>query len=73
MGEAIIFTCDNPECHKFAPSNWAGPPQGWVRLDGKAYWDGTNYHILEGKKKWVFCSIKCFVEHLKTGNYQQGS
>jgi len=70
--EGTVFICDEESCGKEKASRWSGPPQGWVRLDANAFWDGTNYHILEGERKWHFCSIACFIKHLKKTSRQQG-
>ena len=65
MGEAIVYKCDT--CGNHDASDWSGEPHGWVRFEGKAGWDGFNYHIMgdNDKGKKSFCSIKCFVKYLK--------
>ena len=65
MSEAVVFMCD--ECGKSKASGWSGEPSGWVRLEADALWDGTNYHIFNGKRKQSFCSIKCFVKFMDRG------
>lgn len=62
MGEAVVYMCD--QCGKSKASTWLGEPRGWVRLEAEAKWDGTNYHIYEGKWKKSFCSVKCFVKFM---------
>ena len=70
MSEARVFICD--QCGKAKASNWAGEPQGWVRLEAKAYWDGTNYHILEGEWRKSFCSLKCFIKFMEDAYEHRG-
>ena len=60
MGLAKMFYCD--QCKKRGSSEWEGEPNGWVRLEVNAVWDGNNYHFCEGKAiPRSFCSIKCLV------------
>lgn len=57
-----MFKCE--QCGKVEGSEWEGPPKGWVRLEGEAKWDATNYHIYPGDKKpHEFCTLKCFVKY----------
>lgn len=70
MGVATVFMCD--ECGKSEASKWSGEPKGWVRMEADAYWDGTNYHVLKSEKSWSFCSIKCFVAHMRKTSSRQG-
>jgi len=72
MGVATVYMCD--ECGKSQASTWSGEPKGWVRLEAKAYWDETNYHIFPGGidgKRWSFCSLKCFIAFMDSGNKRQ--
>ena len=64
MGEATAFICDQCEGSKI--STWSGEPKGWVRLEARAVWDGTNYHISAGEIKKSFCSIKCFIRYMES-------
>lgn len=70
MGVATVYMCD--ECGKSEASDWSGEPKGWVRLEANAHWDGTNYHIYEGKVERSFCSIKCFIKFMKKRASHQG-
>ncbi len=66
MGEAVVYICDT--CEKSKASTWGGEPKGWVRLDeAEAKWDGTNYHIFGGKGRKSFCSLKCFIKFMESG------
>jgi hypothetical protein len=64
MGEAVVYRCD--WCGKDKASHWSGEPQGWVRLEASARWDGTNYHIYDGQWDKSFCSLKCFIKFMDT-------
>lgn len=69
MGEVTMYSCD--ECGKTSPSDWAGPPHGWVSLCAQAKWDGHNYHIQGDAIQRTFCSLRCFRNYLEKGGGTQ--